>query len=124
MYLIGTDDTHVGVWLSEDLARLLATTEAIVTDSETMLTFRTGPSYLVIEPHDDAETVNLTQFLLYSGVEDPDKRLPIEETSTVSKQAWIEELVRVNPDMVRVTAAFPEGEGSAVKQWSSGLEKR
>lgn len=95
-YLIGTDDTYVGVWLSEDLARLLATTEAIITSSETMLTFRNGPSYLVIEPHDDA--VDLTHCLHLEGAENPEERWEMEETFTVSKRAWVVELIRVSEE--------------------------
>lgn len=93
-YLIGTDETYVGVWLSEDLARLLATTEAIVTSSETMLTFRNGPSYLVIEPHDDA--ADLTHCLHLEGAENPQERWEMEETFTVSKRAWVVELIRTS----------------------------
>lgn len=97
-YLIGSEDTNVGVWMTTDLIRLLAQTEAIFAGEKDVVAFDNGPSYLVAEPVDDAETVNVTQCLLYSGVEDPDKRLPIEETFTVSKQAWTEELVRVSEE--------------------------
>lgn len=98
-YLIGTEDTHVGLWLSEDLARLLAETEAIISGSETMLTFRNGPSYLVIEPRNGE--VDLTHCLHLQGAEDPEERWEMEKTFTVTKQAWIAELVRVSEEYYR-----------------------
>lgn len=98
-YLIGTEDTHVGLWLSEDLARLLAETEAIVSGTETMLTFRNGPSYLVIEPRNGG--VDLTHCLHLQGAEDPEERWEMEKTFTVTKRAWIAELVRVSEEYYR-----------------------
>lgn len=80
--------------MSEDLARLLRTTEAIADDTETVLTFRNGLSYLVVEPH--GETVDLTHCLHLKGVEDPAERWEMEETYTVSKREWIAELLRVS----------------------------
>ncbi|MFC7079128.1 hypothetical protein [Halorussus caseinilyticus] len=98
-YLIGTDDTYVGVWLSEDLARLLAQTEAIVSGSETRVTFRNGPSYLVAEPYD--ETVDLTHCLHLEGAENPEERWEMERTFTVTKQEWITELVQASEEYYR-----------------------
>lgn len=107
-YLVGSDETHVGLWLSEDLARLLRMSEALAEDTKTVLTFRNGPSYLVVEPH--GETVGLTHCLHLEGVEDPDEHWEMEETYTVSKRAWItelldvsesyyEDIVELNPDL-------------------------
>lgn len=98
-YLIGTDETHVGLWLSEDLARLLAETEAIVSGSEITLTFRNGPSYLVIEPRNGA--VDLTHCLHLEGAEDPEERWEMKKTFTVTKRAWIAELIRVSDEYYR-----------------------
>lgn len=95
-YLIGTEDSHVGLWLSEDLARLLAETEEIMSGKETMLTFRNGPSYLVIEPRNG--TVDITHCLHLEGAENPEERWEMEKTFTVSKQAWIAEIIRISEE--------------------------
>lgn len=109
-YLVGSEDTHVGVWITTDLIRLLAQTEAIFANEKDVVAFDNGPSYLVAEPTDGTTgTVNVTRCLLYSGVEDPDERLPIEETFTVSKRAWTEELVRVAEEYLeQVTELNPD----------------
>lgn len=94
-YLIGSEDSHVGVWITTDLIRLLAQTEAVFADEKDVVAFDNGPSYLVVEPSDEGDkTVNVTHCLLYSGVEDPDQRLPIEETFTIPKRGWTTELVQ------------------------------
>lgn len=117
VYLIGSEDTNVGVWMTTDLIRLLAQTEAIFDGEKNVVAFDNGPSYLVAESVDDGKTVNVTQCLLYSGVEEPDKRLPIEETFTVSKRAWAEELVRVTGDYLeKVTDLNPELEDNQYVQ--------
>lgn len=94
--LVGSEDTNVGVWITTDLIRLLAQTEAVFEDEKDVVAFDNGPSYLVTEPSGESEArMNVTHCLLYSGVDNPDKRLPIEETFKISKREWTEELVRV-----------------------------
>lgn len=95
-YLIGTEDSHVGLWLSEDLARLLAATEEIMSGKETMFTFRNGPSYLVIEPCNG--TVGFTHCLHFEGAENPEERWEMETTFLISKQAWIAEILQVSEE--------------------------
>lgn len=47
-YLVGSEDSHVGVWSTTYLTRLLAQTGAIFADEKDVVAFDSGPSYLVI----------------------------------------------------------------------------
>lgn len=125
-YIVGSEDTYVGVWITTDLIRLLDQTKAIFADEKYSVDFDNGPSYLVVEPYDDNDgVIGVTHCLLFDSVEDPEKRLPKEETFAIPKQAWVTELINTakqyHKELLNLNSELEDNE--TIRELREGIKK-
>lgn len=111
--IVGTDQSgeerslDMGDWMCNTVTRLLDASKAFLEGEKYVITDHNGPTYLVFEPR-ESSLVDISHCIFLEHVEQPEERLPYEETITVSKQdyiastiqagkEYIEEVTRYNP---------------------------
>ena len=103
-------------WMCATVTRLLDASEAILEGEKFVITDHNGPTYLVFEPHDNS-LVNITHCIFLEHVDQPEERLPYEETITVSRQDYLESTIQAGKEYIeKVTKFDPTLEKSAELQ--------
>lgn len=103
--LSGPVQGYTGVYLTNFLGEALAAIESTESGDKKTIKTGDGPAYIVLEPRDD-EAVVVTKCFSKGSAENPDERLPVEPHAVVTKEAFVEEVIRLaNESLERILDA-------------------
>lgn len=92
--LSGPEQGYTGVYLTNFLGEALEAVGCVENGEKKTIKTGDGPAYIVLEPRDD-EAVVVTKCFSKGSAENPDERLPVEPHAVVTKEAFIEEVIRL-----------------------------
>ncbi len=91
-YIWGGPNSGVTGFACGIVLNLLETVDAALLDERYVVEFEWGPSWMVVEPRNDA-SVTVSRASTLKGARNPDERLEVDTARPVTKRAWIEEVV-------------------------------
>jgi hypothetical protein len=91
-YIHGGQDWGVTGLACFIVFQLLDSVEAALADEQYIVEFEYGPDWMVVEPWNET-AVNVAKCTTLMGARNPEKRLEIDTSCPVTKQAWITEVI-------------------------------
>ncbi|NGM71291.1 hypothetical protein G6M89_20195 [Natronolimnobius sp. AArcel1] len=91
-YIYGDEGSGVTGFACGAVLNFLDSVEAVLNDEQYIVEFEFGPSWLALDPRDDA-SIYVGRCSTLKGARNPDERLEIDVQRPVSKQGWIDAVI-------------------------------